>query len=144
MEIYFSGRLEELKDNPELGIQYLETLKDEHSRKFIEQEIRTNSPDLDEETIQEAVEELMHFRKTGKYRNPLYNNEPHKEDEEEEEHLQCSAEEYEEDREPTVEQEEDKAAEHTESVSTTWSLLALFFLILILYPLVLKISQHFD
>ena len=145
LEIYFSGRLEELKDNPELGIQYLETLKDEHSRIFIEQEIRTNSPDLDEETIQEAVEELMHFRKTGKYRNPLYNIEPHEEVEEEEEDLQCSAEEYEQEDSGTNEKKKsDKAVEHTESVSTTWSLLALFFLILILYPLVLKISQHFD
>ena len=69
---HFAGRIHELRENPQLGRDFLETLKDAHAREFFEHIIRKNTPEIDEATLHEVVEQLVHDLKTGKMNNPEY------------------------------------------------------------------------
>ena len=69
---HFAGRIDELRENPQLGRDFLETLKDDHSRHVFEQEVRKKSPEIDEETLQQVVEILFQDLKAGKYKDPEY------------------------------------------------------------------------
>lgn len=69
---HFAGRIHELRENPQIGRDFLDTLKDAHARQFFEQIIRKNTPEIDEATLHEVVEQLVQDLKTGKMNNPEY------------------------------------------------------------------------
>lgn len=78
---HFAGRIDELKENPQLGIDFLETVKDDYFRHAFELEVRKKSPEIDEDTLHEVVEILFQDLKAGKFKDPAYN-----EDNEEKDH----------------------------------------------------------
>ena len=69
---HFAGRMDELRENPDLGSQYLESYRDIYTFEHFEELLRTSVPDFDETSRHELVEELMYYQKNGKYRDPTY------------------------------------------------------------------------
>lgn len=73
LKIEFAGRIDELRENPQLGIDFLETVKEDHFRQYLEERLRIRAlddPDMDEEMIQAVIDQLLDEGKIGIYITP--------------------------------------------------------------------------